>query len=139
MSIFRKIGRILLLVGGILELLSMALCFLLAIGAFVFGGLVATNTIPDIGLEPQMGLIIGIASGLVLLIAAVICLVAGVIGIKGFKAHTKGTYIANIVFGVLVGWSLFLIAGAVLGLIALKKETPAEEPAAEAPVQEEVK
>ena len=137
MSIFRKIGRILLLVGGILELLNMALCFLLAIGAFVFGGLVATNTIPDIGLEPQMGLIIGIASGLVLLIAAVICLVAGVIGIKGFKANTKGNYIANIVFGVLV-WSLFLIAGAVLGLIALKKE-PAEEPAAEAPVQEEAK
>ena len=122
MSIFRKIGRILLLVGGIFELLTMGLCFLLAIAAFV------VPFVP-LGLDEavqQYVMIGGIAGGVVLLFLAVFCLVAGVLGIKGFKAHEKGNYIGCIVFGILTGWELLLIAGAILGLIALKKEAKAE-------------
>lgn len=136
MSIFRKIGRILLLVGGILELLGMAFYFLLMIGAFVVAGLVGAEVIP---LDPPMaGIAGGIAGGVVFLFAAVISLIAGVVGIKGFKANTKGNYIANIVFGVLA-FDIFLLAGGVLGLIALKKEKPAEEPVEEAQPAEEAK
>ncbi len=130
MSILRKIGRILLLVGGIFSLLAMGLCFLLAIAGFVFPAFAE-----QLGLPQEVVMIAGIAGGVVLLIAAVLCLVAGVVGIKGFKAHEKGNYIANIVFGVLT-YEWLLIAGAVLGLIALAKEKkaaapeqPAEEPA----------
>ena len=130
MSIFRKIGRILLLVGGIFELLAMGFLFLLAIAGFVFPAFAE-----QLGLPQEAVLIGGIAGGILLLIEAVICLIAGVIGIKGFKAHTKGNYIANIVFGVLT-CEILLIAGAVLGLIALKKEKPAEEPAEEEPAEE---
>ena len=128
MSILRKIGRILLLVGGIFSLLAMGLCFLLAIASFVlpaFGEQIA-------GENAQFVMIGGIAGGVVLLIAAVLCLVAGVVGIKGFKTHEKGNYVANIVFGVLTAEWL-LIAGAVLGLIALAKEKKAAAPEEPAP------
>ena len=130
MSIFRKIGRILLLVGGIFELLAMGFCFLLAIAGFVFPAFAE-----QLGLPQEPVLIGGIAGGVFLLLVAVVELIAGVIGIKGFKAHTKGNYIANIVFGVLTA-QILLIAGAVLGLIALKKEKPAEAPAEEKPAEE---
>ena len=130
MSIFRKIGRILLLVGGIFELLAMGFCFLLAIAGFVFPAFAE-----QLGLPQEAVLIGGIAGGVFLLLVAVVELIAGVIGIKGFKAHTKGNYIANIVFGVLTA-QILLIAGAVLGLIALKKEKPAEAPAEEKPAEE---
>lgn len=130
MSIFRKIGRILLLVGGIFELLAMGFCFLLAIAGFVFPAFAE-----QLGLPQEAVLIGGIAGGVFLLLVAVVELIAGVVGIKGFKAHTKGNYIANIVFGVLTA-QILLIAGAVLGLIALKKEKPAEAPAEEKPVEE---
>ena len=130
MSIFRKIGRILLLVGGIFELLAMGFCFLLAIAGFVFPAFAE-----QLGLPQEAVLIGGIAGGIFLLLVAVVELIAGVVGIKGFKAHTKGNYIANIVFGVLTA-QILLIAGAVLGLIALKKEKPAEAPAEEKPAEE---
>ena len=130
MSIFRKIGRILLLVGGIFELLAMGFCFLLAIAGFVFPAFAE-----QLGLPQEAVLIGGIAGGVFLLLVAVVELIAGVVGIKGFKAHTKGNYIANIVFGVLTA-QILLIAGAVLGLIALKKEKPAEEPVEEQPAEE---
>lgn len=130
MSIFRKIGRILLLVGGIFELLAMGFCFLLAIAGFVFPAFAE-----QLGLPQEAVLIGGIAGGVFLLLVAVVELIAGVVGIKGFKAHTKGNYIANIVFGVLTA-QILLIAGGVLGLIALKKEKPAEAPAEEQPVEE---
>lgn len=130
MSIFRKIGRILLLVGGIFELLAMGFCFLLAIAGFVFPAFAE-----QLGLPQEAVLIGGIAGGVFLLLVAVVELIAGVVGIKGFKAHTKGNYIANIVFGVLTA-QILLIAGAVLGLIALKKEKPAEAPAEEKPAEE---
>ncbi len=130
MSIFRKIGRILLLVGGIFELLAMGFCFLLAIAGFVFPAFAE-----QLGLPQEAVLIGGIAGGVFLLLVAVVELIAGVVGIKGFKAHTKGNYIANIVFGVLTA-QILLIAGAVLGLIALKKEKPAEAPVEEKPAEE---
>ena len=130
MSIFRKIGRILLLVGGIFELLAMGFCFLLAIAGFVFPAFAE-----QLGLPQEAVLIGGIAGGVFLLLVAVVELIAGVVGIKAFKAHTKGNYIANIVFGVLTA-QILLIAGGVLGLIALKKEKPAEAPAEEQPVEE---
>ena len=130
MSIFRKIGRILLLVGGIFELLAMGFCFLLAIAGFVFPAFAE-----QLGLPQEAVLIGGIAGGVFLLLVAVVELIAGVVGIKGFKAHTKGNYIANIVFGVLTA-QILLIAGGVLGLIALKKEKPAEAPAEEQPAEE---
>lgn len=130
MSIFRKIGRILLLVGGIFELLAMGFCFLLAIAGFVFPAFAE-----QLGLPQEAVLIGGIAGGVFLLLVAVVELIAGVVGIKGFKAHTKGNYIANIVFGVLTA-QILLIAGGVLGLIALKKEKPAEAPVEEQPVEE---
>lgn len=119
MSIFRKIGRILLLVGGILELLSMAFLFLLAIAGFVVGLGFAATIMPD---NEVLMLGLGIGGGVLFLIWAVICLIAGVFGIKGFKAHEKGNYIGCIVLGVLSGFEVLLLAGAVLGLIALKKE-----------------
>ena len=130
MSIFRKIGRILLLVGGIFELLAMGFCFLLAIAGFVFPAFAE-----QLGLPQEAVLIGGIAGGVFLLLVAVVELIAGVVGIKGFKAHTKGNYIANIVFGVLTA-QILLIAGGVLGLIALKKEKPAEAPVEEQPAEE---
>ena len=130
MSIFRKIGRILLLVGGIFELLAMGFLFLLAIAGFVFPAFAE-----QLGLPQEAVLIGGIAGGIFLLLYAVVCLVAGVIGIKGFKAHTKGNYIANIVFGVLV-WDILLIAGGVLGLLALRKEKKEQQPAEEQPAEE---
>lgn len=134
MSIFRKIGRILLLVGGIFELLAMGFCFLLAIGGFVVGAGFAGTIMPD---NEVVIIAAGVGGGVLLLLFAVVCLIAGIIGIKGFKAHTKGNYIANIVFGVLT-WEILLIAGGVLGLLALrkeKKEQPAEELPAEEPAE----
>ena len=133
MSIFRKIGRILLLVGGIFELLAMGFCFLVAIGGFVVGAGFASTIMPD---NEVVVIAAGVGGGVLFLIFAVLCLIAGVIGIKGFKAHTKGNYIANIVFGVLTGLVGFLLlAGGVLGLLALRKEKK-EQPAEEQPAEE---
>ena len=128
MSKLRKIGRILLLAGGILCLLSMAGAFLLAIGAIVVGAISAASpeTFGDlVWLAPAC-----IGGGVFFIFAAIFLLIAGVLGIKGFKNHEKGTYIGNIVFDVLAGFQWIPLAGAVLGLIALKKEAkeaPAEE------------
>ena len=131
MSKLRKIGRILLLAGGILCLLSMAGAFLLAIGAIVVGALVAAEVVPWGAGLPWLGAAC-IGGGVFFIFAAIFLLVAGVLGIKGFRNHEKGTYIGNIVFDVLAGFQWIPLAGAVLGLIALKKE------AKEAPVEEAV-
>lgn len=131
MSKLRKIGRILLLVGGILSLVSvMCTDFLLGLAAIIVPAVL--NGMGILPAEYQtLAIVGGVVLGVLLIFEAIFALVAGVLGIGGFKKHEKGNYVGNIVFGVLSGFQLLLIAGAILGLIALKKEAKAEAPAEE--------
>ena len=137
MSKLRKICRILLLVGGIFSLVcTMCLDFLLGLAAIIVP--VVMNSM---GMLPEgVGdfiVIGGVVLGILLIFEAIFALIAGVLGIKGFKEHAKNIYVGNIVFGVLTGLQWLLLAGAVLGLIALKKEAKAAAPeAAEEPEEE---
>ncbi len=136
MSKLRKIARILLLVGGILSLVGV-MCgdFLLGIAAIVVPMILkSTGVITE---ELAFLTFVGIGVGVILIFSAIFGLVAGVLGIQGFKKHEKGNYIANIVFDVLSGFQLIPLVGAVLGLVALKKEAKASaELPAEEPVEE---
>ena len=135
MSKLRKIGRILLLVGGILSLVdTMLVDFLLGVGCIVCAFVVTPMLVESTGLPDVAWIGIFIGVGVVLIFEAIFALVAGVLGIKGFKEHAKGVYVGNIVFSVLTGFQLLLLAGAILGLIALKKEAKAV-PAEEAPAE----
>lgn len=140
MSKLRKVARILLLAGGILSLVCV-MCgyFLLGIAAIVTPMVLESLKVfgepaPDWVQFVKLG---GIALGLLFIFGAIFGLIAGVLGIQGFKKHEKGNYIGNIVFDVLSGFQIIPLVGAILGLIALKKEAknapvqPAEEPEAE--------
>ena len=124
MSKLRKIARILLLIGGILSLVFvMTGAVFLGVAAIVVPMILTSenvNVIPEqFAAIAKFG---GIGLGLVLIFVAIFALVAGVLGIQGFKKHEKGNYIGNIVFDVLSGFQIIPLVGAVLGLIALKKD-----------------
>ena len=114
-------------------LLSAISGFFLAIGLFVFGGLVGfqPELIPALTEYAPIILGVGLGGGFVILLMSIFALVSGILGIKGFKEHDKKLYVENIVFSVLGGGSLLILAGAILGLIALAKEkkAAASEPA----------
>ena len=136
MSMLRKIGRILLLVGGIFALLDIFVFLLCGIALCITPFILFQNQVVDLGDQTEMIInIAGIAVGVLFIFSAIFCLVEGILGIKGFKEHRKGLYIANIIFAVLAGFNLLPLVGSILGLIALKKEkklAAPEEPAPEA-------
>ena len=143
MSVLRKIGRILLLIGGIFALLSAVSSFFM----IVLGGVLAvaapaiySNLPAEIQAKlPEGGqsilVIIGVVIAVLSLFFAVFSLVCGILGIKGFKQHDKKLYIENIVFSVLA-LELLPLVGAILGLIALAKEKKAMPQPEEAPKAE---
>ncbi len=163
----RKAAKIVLLVGGIVNILGAVLCLgLVALsGLLVVAGL-AAGIAPFAGeladlisagdmevltaflqenasaiVAPVAGGIVGaIALALSGLLGFVLSLVTGITCLIGSKAKPakKGIHIVNIVFGVLNA-SLLALAGGVLGLIAAIKEKKLlpEEPAEE-PAEEPV-
>ena len=62
--------------------------------------------------------------GFVCVILGIICVVASIISIRVRKEATRGLLIASIVIGVLSIETM--VVGAILGLIALKKQQPLE-------------
>ena len=141
MSKLRKVARILLLVGGILCLVFSMLGYFFFGIAFIVTPLILT--MPEVNVIPPEAAtyakIGGLALGVIFIFLAIFSLVAGILGIQGFKKHEKGNYIANIIFDVLSCIQIIPLVGAVLGLVALRKERKAAlaaEPAPEEPAAE---
>ena len=144
MSVLRKIGRILLLIGGIFGLLDAVGYFFMIIGGAVCAVLAQTIAealapqIPSVPVEQLAMYFVagGAAIAVLSLFLAVFSLVLGILGIKAFKVHEKKLYIENIVFSVLAGFALLPLVGAILGLIALAKEKKAAKAIVEEPLAE---
>ena len=122
-KIFSTIGGILSLVSGALMVLGSVLLFCLVIPSVHESLYALLEKIADQTNFPIMSFVdyllpIAIISAIFALISAVLYFIAGAISLK---AHQKDRYIPAIVLGAIAGFQVFIILGAIFGLIFKNK------------------
>ena len=130
----RKLSRAFLLVGMILGFVLIGVFALCGITFFVFASPAmkdlfmkffeesgATTSFDDPETAFLAFQVIFVIAGVAMLILAALAIPAAVVSAKARKNPESGTLVAAIVFGALCG-TYFSIAGAILGLIANKRE-----------------
>lgn len=130
----RRLSRAFLLVGMILAFVFIGVFALTAIGFFVaaapftkdifmkaFESSGANSSFDDPETAYLVYQIVLVICGVVMLVLAGLCIPTAVVTSKARKNPARGLLVATIVFSVICG-TYFGIAGAILGLIANKRE-----------------
>ena len=118
-KIFSTIGGILSLITGVWLVLAGALFLCLAIPGIKDSLYELLQKLADQTNAPIMDYVdyiipVAITSAIFVFISAIFFFIAGALSLK---AHKKDSYVPSIVFGVITGFQVFIVLGAIFGII----------------------
>ena len=131
----KKASEILLLIGGILEIVAAVGFLISGIVMILFGTPLMAEPLKQIAeeavsksttqvsVEAVMSLLVTtfIATGIGFLFACVFSVIGAIVTFKASKERSKGLFIASMVFGILSGTTVATI-GSIFGLIVASRE-----------------